>query len=109
MKHVKTFENFKDKVIDAGFKAVDKIDPKNREHYQRAVDYVVDAIESGDIEGTLEDVKKILNELGGMRVPFTNKKMNNKFGDANYKVVINHIANKILLDAKKQIEENETY
>jgi hypothetical protein len=33
MKHVKTNENFLDKAFLKGFDAIDKLDPKNKEHY----------------------------------------------------------------------------
>ena len=53
MKNLKTFENFASK---QAVKFVKK-GGKNKEHYDRAVEFVVNAIENGEIDGTLMKLK----------------------------------------------------
>jgi len=110
MKYVKTYENY------MGRKAVNfvkKSTGRNIEHYNRSVEYVANAIENGDIEATVEEVEEILKSMGGMRVPFTNNKMDNKFGEKGFKHVVKDFAKSVLADALEltvvQDEDDEFY
>jgi len=105
MKHVKTTENFFDKAYQKGFDAINKLDPKDNEHYQRAVDHIVAEIESGNIDPTDEEgVKNILKTHGGMRIPFTNKRATGKFAEKGFSRVVDTFASRVLADALKVAE-----
>ena len=95
---MKKFENFLGRQA-VKFVKGGALDKKNVEHYDRAVDYVRSAIENGEIYGTLDDVIKILTDMGGFRVPWKDKKMDNRFGNKAMDIALEDFAKEILKDA----------
>ena len=103
---IKSGEGISDDEFDYGLGMADKLDPEmNQQHMQAAIEHVAQAIESGEIEGTIEEVEDILREMVGMRIPFSDTKADGNFAEEMFNQLIGKFAKIILSGAKKQITE----